>query len=148
VVAPRREVVHRRRFDLVHHLHRSVQRWGEPREQSVDAVRGHANDGVLTSAQPKLTTDDGRVAAERRHPVAVSEDDHRMGALSNVVLRPKQSSQDGRHTGQREIVAVDQLAGECLDVVAEVTSERGELGDSDLREDAARLFPQILDVGV
>src|SRR4029079_3927366 len=132
-----REVIDRSWLDLVHHLNRSVHRRSKSRKQSVDSVRGNADDGEFTPAQSKLSPDHVAIAAERRHPIAVSKYHDGMRAASNGVAGTEQPTHDRRNSDEGEKLAVHQLAGERFDMISEIARKRRELGESNLREDAA-----------
>ena len=52
----------------------------------------------------------------------------------DVVVRPKQATDLRPKPEEREVVAVDQLSGERLDVVAHVARRKGEHRERDLRK--------------
>ena len=88
--------------------------------------------------EPHRASDDGRIAGERALPVVVRENDDRVRAGRDVVLGAKQPADLRSKAEQREVIAVHQLAGERLDVIAGVERGDGELRDRDLGERACR----------
>src|SRR6185437_16701254 len=127
MIAALLEFIDARRLDLIDHLDWNEHRWQQTREESLDGLGCDADDGERAAAQSHFAPNDGAIAAVRAHPVVVPEHYHRVCAARDVVLRTEQPPNDGRETDEREVVAVHQLAGERLDVIAGVAREHAEL---------------------
>jgi hypothetical protein len=87
MIAALRELIADVGLQLVDHHDRREQRRHDPANRSSIGARRDADDCVLTSAESDRTTDGGGIAGKGALPIVVGQDDDRMGAGRDVVLR-------------------------------------------------------------
>src|ERR1041384_4496764 len=103
MIAANRKLISNVRLQLVDHLNRHEHRWSDSADRSAIHGRCYANDRVLSARQSNRLTDDLRIAGICALPVLMREDDNRMCACGDVVLRSDQPTHLSANPEERKV---------------------------------------------